>query len=749
MKVHVITTMLIVSLTAITMATQMGTGFTYQGRLLDANLVADGLYDFQFGLYEDIADVNQIGTDVNVPNVDVIDGYFTVVLDFGASAFTGEARWLQIGIRAGELEDPNTYTVLNPRQQLTPIPYALYVKKTDANDGDWIISGADIHTALNGEVGIGITNPTEKLDVVGHINSSETYKLDGTTVLSNQGSLNIFVGQDAGNSNTSGIYNTFSGYQAGYYNTSASFNTFSGYKAGYYNTGHYNTFSGYRAGYSNTTGIGNTISGYQAGLDNTTGYHNTFSGYRAGYSNTTGNHNTFLGNLTGYSNTTGSGNVFIGRKAGYSETDSNTLYIENSDSTSPLIYGEFDNDLVAINGQLKITGGSPAAGKVLVSDANGLASWDNVSDSDWAISGSNIYSNLSGNVGIGTSSPAHKLHVAGKSISGINSNASGGFSTISGGINNEASGNTATIAGGGDNDAFGVGAAIGGGVFNVISSGADYATICGGWFNQANGDYATVPGGASNTAGGDASFAAGNRAKAIHNGTFVWADSTAADFTSTAANQFLIRASGGVGIGTTSSTAELTIGDYDDDESKIIFEEGGNPAASIHYDGVGTTGGNNMIHIRNEISGSEADLLTLKLNGNVGIGDTSPSYKLDVAGDIQCVALHETSDERLKTNIQNLTAALEKVQQLNGVSFEWNQAAQRKTGATAGERQLGLIAQDVEKVLPELVSTAGDGYKAIDYTKLSAVLIEAVKEQQKQIQDLQTQIKFMRAKMQN
>jgi hypothetical protein len=72
--------------------TTMGTAFTYQGHLYDANHVANGLYDFQFKLFGD-PDPNvtfQIGGDVNIPDMDVIDGYFTVELDFGG-VFDGNA----------------------------------------------------------------------------------------------------------------------------------------------------------------------------------------------------------------------------------------------------------------------------------------------------------------------------------------------------------------------------------------------------------------------------------------------------------------------------------------------------------------------------------------------------------------------------------------------------------------------------------------------------------------------------------
>jgi len=117
--------------------------------------------------------------------------------------------------------------------------------------------------------------------------------------------------------------------------------------------------------------------------------------------------------------------------------------------------------------------------------------------------------------------------------------------------------------GGGDSNEIGLdswNSTIAGGVFNEIGTNSLNSTIGGGYENRiANlATYATIPGGYRNAATNYA-FAAGNRAKAIHTGAFVWADSTEADFASTASNQFLIRATGGVGINTTNPSAMLDV----------------------------------------------------------------------------------------------------------------------------------------------------------------------------------------------
>jgi hypothetical protein len=123
--------------------------------------------------------------------------------------------------------------------------------------------------------------------------------------------------------------------------------------------------------------------------------------------------------------------------------------------------------------------------------------------------------------------------------------------------------------------------------------------------------------------------------------------------------------------------------------------------------------------------------LVLKANGNVGIGTINPQYKLDVAGTIRGNNV-SPSDQRLKQNIQPLENSLAKVAQLRGVRFEWKDKAQ-----DAGT-QIGMIAQEVESVFPELVSTDSEGYKSLAYDKMTAVLIEAIKELKTQKDALKT-----------
>ena len=95
-----------------------------------------------------------------------------------------------------------------------------------------------------------------------------------------------------------------------------------------------------------------------------------------------------------------------------------------------------------------------------------------------------------------------------------------------------------------------------------------------------------------------------------------------------------------------------------------------------------------------------------------------------------------TSDETLKTNIANIENPMEKVAQLNGVSYNWTDEAQAKYDHLNGDKEVGVIAQQVEKVLPEMVGTRDDGTKAVRYERMCALLIECVKDLQTQVNDL-------------
>ena len=99
------------------------------------------------------------------------------------------------------------------------------------------------------------------------------------------------------------------------------------------------------------------------------------------------------------------------------------------------------------------------------------------------------------------------------------------------------------------------------------------------------------------------------------------------------------------------------------------------------------------------------------------------------------VVAYSSSDERLKDNLEKIQQPIEKIQKISGYEFDWNDNQDIYEG-----HDIGVVAQEVEKVLPEIVETRENGYKAVKYEKMVALLIEGMKEQQEQIKELQEQV---------
>lgn len=254
----------------------------------------------------------------------------------------------------------------------------------------------------------------------------------------------------------------------------------------------------------------------------------------------------------------------------------------------------------------------------------------------------------------------------------------------------------------------------------TISSGT--GSIAFGYGSVSSGEYASV-GGLYSRASGSASTSFGNNAVASGESAVAMGGySIASGHNSTALGLF----------STAKGFASTVIGLYND--SLLTSDET-------------TISTNSPIFIIGNGSSSErSNAMVVRKNGNVGIGINASSFKLAVDGAITATGFNSSSDIRYKTNITPVSNALTAITNLTPIYYHWKEGF-KKQGFTK-ERQIGFSAQEIEKYFPEMVQTDADGYKSVDYSKMTSVLVQAVKEQQKQIEELKME-KLLQEKTNN
>ena len=317
------------------------TQFTYQGRFTDSTVPqpTNGTYEMQFKAFDAATNGNQLAATITFPTIQVVNGIFTVTLDYGAQTFRGADVFLEIAARPAGSQ--NAFTVLNPRQKFTSAPFAIqslnsvnalnasdsanlgglpasnYTQNTDlrlADDRNPLAGSANYVQNQNAAV-----QPTANFNISGSgkaniFDAATQFNIGGNRVLSVQGSVNLFAGVNAGTANTSGNSNTFVGNFAGNANINGVNNAFFGTDSGRSNLANNNSFFGRSSGFANIGGANNSFFGLDAGRFNVAGNANAFFGYGSGANNLADN-NTFFGFQAGVSNTTGSNNTMLGYNA--------------------------------------------------------------------------------------------------------------------------------------------------------------------------------------------------------------------------------------------------------------------------------------------------------------------------------------------------------------------------------------------------------------------------------------------------
>lgn len=612
------------------------TAFNYQGRLMKDAREVTGTFDFRFSLYDASSDGSLIRQPVTNLAVQVIGGLVNTPVDFGSKVFdpvgnsvTGRTNppasyWLELALRPSAA--PNglleRFQVLDPRQPLRPIPLALYALTPAGPEGPPGPAGPAGPSGPSGPAGIdgapGLPGSNDAWSRTGNALTDPATHFLGTT---DPQAFELRVG---------------------------------GQRAVRWEPGNGTQFvpNIIAGGRSNVMGpgvTGSVIAGggsRNASLGLPHRVDASFAVVGGGLGNTV-DAESYYATLSG-----GSGNSI------------------ERESVSATIAGGRDNTISSRQDEVTIGGGR-----------NNRVNQDSHSAT---IAGGHLNAVEGSRFGSIGGGDHNFLWVARYStISGGSSNSliRAREGTIAGGRNNWIGVDPGNV---GFNSSFTDGGFLGGGLENEIRQEANYAVLGGGRINRIGerAEYATIPGGYWNEASAAYAFAAGRQAKAQHEGSFVWADSIAANFASTGENQFLIRASGGVGIGQSNPDARLHVS--------------GGADATLSGGGIlilGSTSGGNVVFDANEIQArnnrATAPLFLNAGGGNVAIGTTASDARLRVVN-ATCNGSSwiNASDRHLKDGFApvNGPELLSRVANLPIQSWHYTNAP--------GVRHIGPMAQD-------------------------------------------------------
>ncbi len=780
------------------------TAFTYQGKFTDGGNPANGPFDMQFKLFDQLAGGLQQGGDLTIEDIAVANGVFTVQLNFGAcpACFNGAARWLEIGVRPGV--STGAFTTLTPRQPVQSTPYAIRSLSAGQADiattattavnfsgtlsGD--VTGSQNSTQIannsvtNAKLANGSVTDAKITDLAGSkitglipvaaippgstryiqntttqqtaanfnisgdgtaggtlganiVNATTQFNLNNNRVLANPGNSNLFVGNNAGAANTSGNSNTFLGATAGATNL----------------TGTSNLFAGAAAGTSNTGGSGNTILGALAGSLNATGNNNVFVGTSAGTSNSTGSGNAFFGQGAGTTNTTGSNNTLLGQGTSLGANNLSFATAIGSGATvqtsNTIVLGRAtQEDLVRVLGNLAVEGTIQGSGSQLsgLNAANIINGTLAVARGGTGLTATGAAGNYLRSTGTGWTSSAIQAadlpagsgnYIQNSLVTQAGTNFAIGGTGTAGILNATMQFNlngVRILANTGNLNLF---AGIGAGVTNTSGSGNAFFGAFAGEQNTT-GSFNTFAGrdaGGNSSTGADNSFfgALAGQGNSTGNGNSFFGKSAGIALSDGNNNAFFGTDTGsGLSDGDNNTFVGQNAGSLNSTgDNNTLIGQGAN---------LGAAGFSFATAIGSQAAVSDSNRIQLGRNGmdTVSIGALTSASATHVC--INGTVLSScSSSRRYKQNVQPLRAGLNLIGQLRPVTFDWKE---RK------EADLGLIAEEVGKVEPLLVTHNKDGViEGVKYDQLTVVLINAVKELQAENAALQKRLANLELKL--
>lgn len=739
---------------------------TYQGSLDNGGAVAEGDHDFRFRLFDDPNAGMQIGPELEHLAVPVSEGVFTVHLDFGSGPFSSdEALWLEVDVR-----DPagGGYVTLAPRQPVRATPFALLSLGTadGAVDADSLAAQSVTTAAIApGAVGASQVDPSQvQQRIAGTCAPGSAMRQvaeDGGVTCEALSASGWRLGGNTGIDPASDWLGTTDGapveirangqrvlrlgaFQGALDNGAllAGTNILGGWQGNQIAAG---------------TGLA-VIAGGGGTVDPGTGVLSAPNLISASIGSILGGIDNRVEALAG-SIGGGESNIISGEYSVVAGGAQNTVLDQFSviggglsnqiGNRYSFVGGGRDNEILGLSGFI-------GAGVLNISDNGGavLTGNQNTATGRESLVGNGVLNDASADYSVVLSGQENTASASYSFVATGRMNvAQGRASAIVGGERNDASGESSLAAGGSRNSVSGMNSAILGGV-NTTVDGLRAASIAGRQ-NTVTGDDALVLGGFSNHAGGDFSLAAGSRARVrdADTATFVWADldsSTPNPFESTGSNQFLVRARGGVGLNTNAPQSALHVvetapsGGTGNASAIATLDRGGNgylqlltPASSEN--GV-LFGDPDMAETGGIIYRHTADVMEFRTNGNItrmsltanghlGIGTASPgSFHLAVNGNAAKPgggSWATLSDARVKRDIRPMAGTLDRLLELQGVTFAYSTAA-GDLGLPG--RHAGFIAQEVATVFPEWVSTDDRGYRYLTLRGFEATAVEALRE---------------------